>query len=158
MFLRSVGFSHEPHGISSQKTAFFIVDMVFPLWWEDGSYNCCWASSARSLSSTSPAVFVITFYSLNFRPPNLEGQIPLFVSPRYVWPSLLPGTGFVCLLHTLPLLVLVTSLREDLLDGLCRLVVRASGYRSRGPRLHSRRCQLFRVVVGLERGPISSWW
>ena len=40
-------------------------------------------------------------------------------------------------------------------DRLCGLVVRVSGYRYRGPGFDSRRYQIFRVVVGLERGPLS---
>ena len=38
---------------------------------------------------------------------------------------------------------------------LCGLVVRVSGYRYRGPGFDPRRYQIFWVVVGLERGPIS---
>jgi hypothetical protein len=34
-------------------------------------------------------------------------------------------------------------------------VVRVSVYRYRGPRFDSRRYQIFWVVVGLERGPLS---
>jgi hypothetical protein len=41
------------------------------------------------------------------------------------------------------------------LDRLCGLVVRVSGYRSRGPWFDSRRYQIFWEVVGLERGPLS---
>jgi hypothetical protein len=40
-------------------------------------------------------------------------------------------------------------------DRLCGLVVRVSGYRSRGPGIDSRRYQIFWEVVGLERGPLS---
>jgi hypothetical protein len=40
-------------------------------------------------------------------------------------------------------------------DRLCGLVVRVRGYRSIGPRFHSRRYQMFCEVVGLERGPLS---
>jgi hypothetical protein len=40
-------------------------------------------------------------------------------------------------------------------DRLCGLVVRVSGYRYRGPGFDSRRYQIFCVVVGLERGPLS---
>ena len=40
-------------------------------------------------------------------------------------------------------------------DRLCGLVVRVSGYRYRGPGFDSRRYQIFWVVVGLERGPLS---
>ena len=39
--------------------------------------------------------------------------------------------------------------------SLCGLVVRVSGYRYRGPGFDSRRYQIFWVVVGLERGPLS---
>ena len=40
-------------------------------------------------------------------------------------------------------------------DRLCGLVVRVSGYGYRGPGFDPRRYQIFWVVVGLERGPLS---
>ena len=40
-------------------------------------------------------------------------------------------------------------------DRLCGLVVRVSGYRYRGLGFDSRRYQIFWVVMGLERGPLS---
>jgi len=40
-------------------------------------------------------------------------------------------------------------------DRLCGLVVRVYGYRYRGPVFDPRRYQIFCVVVGLERGPLS---
>jgi hypothetical protein len=40
-------------------------------------------------------------------------------------------------------------------DRLCGLVVRVSGYISRGPEFDSRRYQIFLEVVGLERDPLS---
>jgi len=40
-------------------------------------------------------------------------------------------------------------------DRLCSLVVRVYGYRYRGPGFDPRRYQIFLVVVGLERGPLS---
>jgi hypothetical protein len=40
-------------------------------------------------------------------------------------------------------------------DCLCGLVVRVSGYRSRGPGFGSRHFLIFREAVGLERGPLS---
>jgi hypothetical protein len=40
-------------------------------------------------------------------------------------------------------------------DRLCGLVIRVSGYRSRGPGLNSRRFQIFWEAAGLERGPLS---
>jgi hypothetical protein len=41
------------------------------------------------------------------------------------------------------------------LDRLYSVVVRVSGYRSRGPGFDSRSNQIFWEVVGLERGPLS---
>ena len=40
-------------------------------------------------------------------------------------------------------------------DRLCGLVVRVSGYRYRDLGFDSRRYQIFWVIVGLERGPLS---
>jgi hypothetical protein len=40
-------------------------------------------------------------------------------------------------------------------DRLCGLVVRVSGYRSRGPGFVSRLFQILREAAGLERGPLS---
>jgi hypothetical protein len=40
-------------------------------------------------------------------------------------------------------------------DSLCSLVIRISGYRSRGPGFNSRHYQIFWEVVGLERGTLS---
>jgi len=40
-------------------------------------------------------------------------------------------------------------------DRLCGLVVRVSGYRYRGPGFDPWRYQIFWIVVGLERGPLS---
>ena len=50
--------------------------------------------------------------------------------------------------------MVIVMLRE-IADRLCGLVVRVSGNRYRGLGFDSRRCQIFWVVVGLERGPIS---
>jgi hypothetical protein len=41
------------------------------------------------------------------------------------------------------------------MDYLCGLVVRVSGYRSRGPGVDSRPYQIFWEVGGLERGPLN---
>ena len=46
-------------------------------------------------------------------------------------------------------------LSERFIDRLCGLVVRVSSYRSRGPGFDPRRYQIFWVVVGLKRGPLS---
>jgi hypothetical protein len=56
---------------------------VHPLWREDRSvvYNCCWPSPAQSFSGPSPAELMTTFYSQIRDSPNLQGQVPLFISP-----------------------------------------------------------------------------
>jgi hypothetical protein len=41
------------------------------------------------------------------------------------------------------------------MDPLCGLVVRVPGYRPRGPGFDFWSYQIFRVAVGLERGPLS---
>jgi hypothetical protein len=56
-----------------------------PLWREDGSviYCCCWASPAQYLLGLSPMRLKTIFYSPNFwDSPNVEGQVPVFISPR----------------------------------------------------------------------------
>jgi hypothetical protein len=45
-----------------------------------------WASPAHSLSGLSPSELNIIFYC-----PNLEGQVPIFMSLRTGWPSYTPG-------------------------------------------------------------------
>jgi hypothetical protein len=61
------------------------VDVGRSLWREKWSavYNCCWSSPAQSFLGPSPAGLVIIFYYFKFEtPPNLEGQVPVFISPR----------------------------------------------------------------------------
>jgi hypothetical protein len=58
----------------------------FAVWREDGSviYCCCWSSPAHSRSGLSPAGLKTLFYCPNsWDSPNLEGQVPVFTSPRY---------------------------------------------------------------------------
>jgi hypothetical protein len=72
-----------------------------PLWQEDGSaiYCCFLASPEQSLSSLSPAGLQAIFYCPNFcDSPNLEGQIPVFISLRNKVAQLYPralGSLFV---------------------------------------------------------------
>jgi hypothetical protein len=56
-----------------------------PLWREDGSviYCCCLTSPAQSLSGPSPSGFKTILYCPKFWDShNLEGQVPVFISPR----------------------------------------------------------------------------
>jgi hypothetical protein len=72
---------------------------VCPLWWEDESviylYNCFWALPEQSLLGRSPAELTAIFYCLIWDSPNLEGQVPAFISPKeQAGPVIPPGTGF----------------------------------------------------------------
>jgi hypothetical protein len=61
------------------------VDVGLRLWREDGSvvYNCCWSSPAQSFSALSPAGLDDHILLSQIRDsPNLEGQVPVFISPR----------------------------------------------------------------------------
>jgi hypothetical protein len=55
-----------------------------PLWLEVGSvvWSCCRNSPAQSSSGLSPTGLLTIFYSLIWDSPNLEGQVPVFMSPR----------------------------------------------------------------------------
>jgi hypothetical protein len=61
-------------------------DCGFPLWREDRSviylYNCFWTLPKRPLSCTSSVELTAIFYCLIWDSPNLEGQVPVFISPR----------------------------------------------------------------------------
>jgi hypothetical protein len=51
-----------------------------------------WTSPARSLSGLSPAALITIFYCLNFwHSPNIDGQVPVFISRS---PAIHPGTVF----------------------------------------------------------------
>jgi hypothetical protein len=85
-----------------QLNPWVIVLRWHPLWLEDGSfvYNCSWSSSAQSFSGPSPAGIMTYFTVSNSRLSNLEGQVPVFISPKNSV-VILPGTGFPfrCLLR-----------------------------------------------------------
>jgi hypothetical protein len=57
-----------------------------PLWREDGSviylYNCFSSLPEQSLLGRSPAELTTIFYCLVWDSLNLEGQVPVFISPR----------------------------------------------------------------------------
>jgi hypothetical protein len=45
-------------------------------------YNCFWALPEQSHLSRSPTELTAIFYCLIWDSPNLEGQVPVFISPR----------------------------------------------------------------------------
>jgi hypothetical protein len=65
------------------------------------SFKCCWASSAQSFSGLSPTGIMTMFLlSQIWDSPNLEGQVPIFISPRNKGAQLYPppphpGIGFL---------------------------------------------------------------
>jgi hypothetical protein len=64
-----------------------------PLWREDGSV--IYSYNLLSLSGPSPAELMTTFYCLIWDSPNLEGQVPVFISPRNRGAQLYPrAIGF----------------------------------------------------------------
>jgi hypothetical protein len=73
-----------PEFLFSKWTLAVTVIMQQPPWWRDGSvvYNCCWFSIAQSFSGPSPAGLMTIFYCLSRDSPNLERQVPIFISPR----------------------------------------------------------------------------
>jgi hypothetical protein len=76
------------------------VDVVRPLWWEDGSlvYSCCWASKAHSFWDPSSGGLVI-FYCLKFESPQtLRYTSPYLYASGTAWPSYTPRHQ----IHSLP--------------------------------------------------------
>jgi hypothetical protein len=55
-------------------------------------YNCFWALPEQSLLGRSPAELTAIFYCLIWDSPNLEGQVPGFISPGHWVPFLSPLT------------------------------------------------------------------
>jgi hypothetical protein len=59
-------------------------------------YNCFWALPEQSLLGWSPAELTAIFYCLIWDSPNLEGQVPVFISPRNRVAQLYPwALGFL---------------------------------------------------------------
>jgi hypothetical protein len=54
-------------------------------------YSCLWALPEQSLLGRSPAELTAIFYCLIWDSPNLEGQVPVFISPRNRVAQLYPG-------------------------------------------------------------------
>jgi hypothetical protein len=79
-------------------------------------YNCFWTFPEQSLLGQSPAELTTIFYCLIWDSPNLEGQVPVFISSRNKVAQLYPqalgslfaatydlkdyGGGILTLLHT----------------------------------------------------------
>jgi hypothetical protein len=68
-----------------QSATCWFFDEGCPLWREDGpviySYNCFWALPEQSFSGPSLAELMTIFYCSIWDSPNLEDQVPVFISP-----------------------------------------------------------------------------
>jgi hypothetical protein len=73
-------------GVRTQKILSFILSDNYlllhvrsqhPIWWKDWSVVC-----SASLTGPSCAGPIIIYYCLIWDSPNLEGQVPVFISPR----------------------------------------------------------------------------
>jgi hypothetical protein len=103
---------------------FAILLMGHSLWREDGSivYNFCWSSSAQSFSGPSPAGLMTVFYCLRFEtPPNLEGQVPVFIFPRHRVAQLYPQALRSILVASSRYIASVQTAQEESLPLLCVL-------------------------------------
>jgi hypothetical protein len=69
-------------------------------------------------------------------------------------PHILPPETLTVIFSS-PVSVGEQAIRIKASDKKCGLAVRVHGYTSRGPGFGSQRYQIFREVVGLERGPLS---
>jgi hypothetical protein len=66
-------------------------------------HNCFWALPKQSLSGRSPAELTTIFYCLIWDCPNLEGQVPVFISSMNRVAQLYPqalGSLFVASCHS----------------------------------------------------------
>jgi hypothetical protein len=54
-------------------------------------YNCFWAFPEQSLLDRNPANLTAIFYCLIWHSANLDGQVPVLISPRNRWRSYTPG-------------------------------------------------------------------
>jgi hypothetical protein len=53
-------------------------------------YNCLWTLPEQSLLGRSPLELTVISYCLIWDSPNLEGQVPVFISPTYKVAQLYP--------------------------------------------------------------------
>jgi hypothetical protein len=94
------------------------VDVGRPLWREVVSvvFSFCRASPAQPFSDLSPPGFMCIFYCLYFwDSPNLEGQVPVLISPRYRVAELYPRA--LGLSNLRKHVAAVTNTRYDIIAG-----------------------------------------
>jgi hypothetical protein len=84
------------HASETRDKFFFLLEIFFRQLWDcyfvapsltrgrvwNLLYNCIWALPVQSLLGRSHAELTAIFYFLIWDSPNLEGQVPVFISPR----------------------------------------------------------------------------
>jgi hypothetical protein len=70
--------------------SYFVAPSLTRGWVCNLLYNCFWALPEQSLLGRSPAELLTTFYCLIWDSPNLESQVPIFISPRNRMAQLYP--------------------------------------------------------------------
>jgi hypothetical protein len=88
---QSVGQSVLVSGAHLGPSTNFFFSLKFPGRVCNLLYNWFWALQERSLLGRSPTELTAIFYCLIWDSPNLEGQVPVSVSPRTGCPSYTPG-------------------------------------------------------------------
>jgi hypothetical protein len=149
----------------SVNTCYFIrknsVAMQKNQHWNFRNYFCLWwlltFNISRFLDSYTHHLHTIILVGQCFVQPSIilsilgpNILITLFQNPRSLCSSLNVRVQVSHLYQIIVLCILIC-----VFDRLCGLVVRVSGYRSRGPGFDSRRFQIFWETAGLERGPLS---
>jgi hypothetical protein len=64
------------------RLCYFVVPSMMRGWVCNLPYNCFWALPEQSHLGQSPAELTAIFYCLIWDYPNLEDQVPVFISPR----------------------------------------------------------------------------
>jgi hypothetical protein len=73
------------------RVCYFVAPSLTRGWVCNLLYNCFWPLPEQSLLGHSPAELAAIFYCLIWDSLNLEGQVPVLISPGTGWPSYTPG-------------------------------------------------------------------
>jgi hypothetical protein len=118
-----------------------------------------WSESTSCFSSYEKTQYSKEFWWKLVKPTVVEipsPRDPLLLLPLFYFCQEITEVQILFILNMLDIIPnLCTIVIFITVDCLCGLVVRVSGYRSRGPGFYSRCFQIFWEAVGLEWGPLS---